>query len=218
MTSKWINKNGKKSCIVFFNGWGMNESILPINNNMEFDLFMCYNYNGIEDLNKEEFKQYDNIHLVAWSLGVYAASVAVQNCSLTFVKKIAINGTMSAIDDSKGIPKGIFVGTIRGWNDINRDKFNLRMMGNRTYLMKCDDKLSKRSAEDQKQELEFLFKHISENDMPEYQWDKVIIGEKDLIFTADNQKNAWENHNIFIEEKMPHFPFNHLKTWQEIIA
>ena len=72
---------------------------------------------------------YKSIDVIAWSMGVWAASQAIGSMGLEVNSAIAINGTTHPIDDSKGIPQAIFQGTLDGLNDATLKKFQRRMCG-----------------------------------------------------------------------------------------
>ena len=69
-------------------------------------------------------------YLFAWSLGVYAASVTLPPDRVTAA--FAINGTLSPVDDSHGIPAAVFRGTAAGLDARNLMKFRMRMMSGRS--------------------------------------------------------------------------------------
>src|SRR5690554_4753505 len=128
MKYKWLHKSQNSSCILFFNGWGMDEHAVSHLNSEGFDVCMMYDFNPLEQI-PNIFDSYTKLYLVAWSLGVYAAGFALYNSPLHFEKKIAINGTGEPIDDRYGIPEQIFTTTLNTWNEKNRERFNIRMCG-----------------------------------------------------------------------------------------
>jgi len=76
MQFKWLNKNNNKNLIVFFNGWGMNETPVSHLKNNDFDVLMIYDYRDFDfDFKQFDFEKYDRKYLVCWSMGVYAANL-----------------------------------------------------------------------------------------------------------------------------------------------
>ena len=70
MKSLWLNKKNNKNIIVFFNGWGMNETIVSHIDYNKNDVLMFCDYRNL-DIETFDFSQYENKFLVAWSMGVY---------------------------------------------------------------------------------------------------------------------------------------------------
>ena len=48
MKYKWLNKKNNEELILFFNGWGMDESVVSHINPENFDVIMIYDYNNLE--------------------------------------------------------------------------------------------------------------------------------------------------------------------------
>ena len=84
----WLNKKENKKLIIFFNGWGMNETPVSHLNYDDFDVLMISDYRDLNfDFNQFDFSVYDEKYLICWSMGVYAASLFKQNF-VDFNKKI----------------------------------------------------------------------------------------------------------------------------------
>ena len=216
MTHIWTNKINNSKCILFFNGWGMDENAISHLDYTGYDLCMFNNYSNIGK-QLPDLSGYKEIFLVAWSLGVWAASHIFMNSSIPFKKSIAINGTMQPVHNNYGISENVFAGTLERWDNKNRDKFNMRMLGGRQNFSKFTNCLSLRHISDQKNELMSIFKQVKRNNDLNFKWDIAILGKSDAIFPFGNQINAWENKTNIIEKDMPHFPFITFSTWIEII-
>ena len=48
MKYKWLNKHQNNNIIVFFNGWGMDESVVHHLDFSDYDVVMFYDYNNLE--------------------------------------------------------------------------------------------------------------------------------------------------------------------------
>jgi biotin synthesis protein BioG len=126
MKKLWINKKNNPDLLLFFNGWGMDEK--PFNHlavDNDLDILMVYDYTTLDDV--KELDAYKTVHLVAWSLGVFAAAKVL--AGKKFASAVAINGTLKPIDEGEGIAPAIFQGTIDLWSEASRMKFNRRMCG-----------------------------------------------------------------------------------------
>ena len=215
MKTQWINKKNNDSCILFFNGWGMDENgikhIDPGNN----DLLMFYDYSEKEgNFNQEE---YQKVYVIAWSLGVYAAASFLKRNKVVVDKSIAINGTLNPIDAKYGIAPAVFDATVNNWDVINRTKFNMRMFGGRGEYQQMTAYWPQRSVENQYEELVYLWNTIKQNPVLNFRFDVALIGKQDLIFTSKNQLDFWGDQTNIIELNMPHFPFKGIERWQELI-
>ena len=129
MKQHFIIKNNQKHLLLFFAGWGMDETpflqIHPTNK----DWLICYDYRSLE-FDAIILQEYSEITLIAWSMGVWAASqIMKQYPSLTLSQSIAINGTPYPIHETKGITPAIFEGTLQGLNEQSLQKFQRRMCG-----------------------------------------------------------------------------------------
>jgi pimeloyl-[acyl-carrier protein] methyl ester esterase len=214
MKKLWINKQDSPELLLFFSGWGMDEKPfkhLRIDNDL--DVLMIYDYTVLENI--EELKDYETIHLVAWSLGVFAAAKVL--AGMKFASSVAINGTLEPIDEDEGIAPAIFQGTIDSWSEVARMKFNRRMCGIE-HGKQFKANAPNRSIESQKVELIALQEQITKNPVPENIFQQAIISISDKIFTRHNQETHWKNARIpltIIDE--PHYFFPEIKSWKDIL-
>ncbi|MEA3505083.1 MAG: DUF452 family protein [Bacteroidota bacterium] len=216
MTHTWITKTSECKLILFFNGLGMDENTLCGFNNAGYDVCMFYNYNELTSL-KESFDEYDEIYVVAWSMGVWVAEQVLKISELRITKSVAINGTLLPISSEFGIAKNIFKGTAKNWDERNRKKFFMRMFASKNLFEKYNNSLPKRDTAEQKEELLFLAEEASKCNRLGFNWDMAFCGEQDLIFSYKNQINHWQNRTEVISLNMPHFPFGMMKCWDEIL-
>ena len=82
----------------------------------------------------EELSAYKEVTVVAWSLGVFVATLALAGLRLPIVRAVAINGTLFPMHDTLGIPPKIFLGTLENLSEEGRKRFNRRMCGSREVL------------------------------------------------------------------------------------
>jgi biotin synthesis protein BioG len=196
----------------------MDENHLLRLKSSDYDILVCSNYQDLSLFNIEELRNYNNIIIIAWSMGVFAAGMLkkyLDNVSLS----IAINGTLKPIDDKYGIPETIFAATLNNFNADTREKFYKRMFKDNENLEKFLTNQPKRNAEDQKNELISLQNYIiNENDSTNC-FDRVIISKYDKIIPAKNQLNYWREveklNPTVIEEG--HYPFFLWQSFEEII-
>ena len=133
MKYKWLNKKNNKKLIIFFNGWGMDESIVKHLNPEDFDILMFYDYNNLKtDFDFNLLNNYSKKNLIAWSMGVMVATCFSPSLVLHLVDgtSTAINGTLKPIDPEFGIHPKIYDLTIKGFNEKGRKRFIDSMFSN----------------------------------------------------------------------------------------
>lgn len=202
--------------ILFFNGWGMDTSAIRHLDGSGYALVELNDYSTI-NFCEEEYAGYEEIYVVAWSLGVWVASEVLHKSNLKLKKVIAINGTLNPIHHTEGIHPTVFEQTINGWNETNSTRFLRRVVGSRKELALHEAKFASRPVEEQKKELEALQVEIKASRFPELKFDVALIGVHDAIFSAKNQHCFWQNKSSCIELDMPHYPFLKFSNWNDII-
>ncbi|WP_461643051.1 pimeloyl-ACP methyl esterase BioG family protein [Labilibaculum euxinus] len=220
MKSEWLHKSANEKCILFMNGWGCDANPFQSINSKEYDVLMCFDYRDILIPKQVErlFENYQKVHLVAWSLGVYVANMLYHQWKDLFASKIAMNGTLQAIDNLKGIPPAIFQGTINGLNSRTIEKFWLRMCGGKNGFDRFKMQMPQRNVEDQKEELIVLQELVQNHFIDWNVYDSVLLGQNDLIFPFENLENAWrEQNNIIKMENTPHFCFYSWNSWDDLM-
>ena len=179
--------------ILFFTGWGMDETPFIHYLPQHRDLIICYDYRSL-DFDKTLLSTYTQIQVVAWSMGVWAASqIMKQYPSLPLSQSIAINGTLSPIHETKGITPTIFEGTLRGLNEQSLQKFQRRMCGSAADYKAFQTVAPQRPVEELKEELAAIQKQYLSLPPSDFAWQRAIIGKSDRIFLPDSQWLAWRN-------------------------
>lgn len=208
MKSSWLNGPSSSSNILFFHGWGMEPQTLKELDCGDLGVLVCYDYSTLE-LSSEVtslLTQLPQTKVVAWSFGVVAAAHLLGQFNIT--DGLAINGTLTPIDNQKGIPPEIFEGTVSNWlNPKARANF-YRRIGSKT--------LPSRAAEEQLIELKKL--QLVASQKPINIYSKAIISERDRIFAPQNQEQAWQESGTKIEQisGANHDYLAQLSCWQEV--
>jgi len=215
MKTKFINHH-QDQLILFFNGWGMDEAVVSHLESSAYDILIFYHYNSDFSFDSSILKSYKKVYLVAWSMGVWASVMTMENLDGKFNKSIAINGTLQPVDDIFGINRAIFKGTIEHFSERNKQKFDRRMMATKLDFQSYQSLARSRTLEDQLEELKEIYT-LALKKTTTFAFDKAVIGKKDLIFTERNQNNFWQNKVEIIQKDWAHFPFFNVKTWKSII-
>ena len=145
-------------------------------------LWYVYDYTD-EDFPLEKLRGFKNIHLAAWSLGVWQAARTLRRVELK--SACAFNGTLNPVSAEYGIAPEIFHATAENWSEIARRKFNRRAGIPEEFA-------SDRPVEAEKLELMALEMRITGADEPpENLYKQVFSGENDRIFPLENQQRCW---------------------------
>ncbi|HEF1424829.1 TPA: DUF452 family protein [Campylobacter jejuni] len=203
MKYEFLCKNpDSKKLIVVFEGFASHPSHFS-HLKSDKNVILFYDYENF-DLNFN-FKAFDELFLIAFSMGVCVANRVLKE--LNFKQKIAINGTNLGIDKSKGIHPTIFKKTLQNFKleHFKKALFKERKSLAKDFIFKDEKAL--------KIELEKLFDFALIKQEENLLWDKVYSSKEDEIFPPNALKNSFKNL-IFLDE--PHFAFFHFKTWDEL--
>ncbi|RTJ71115.1 pimeloyl-ACP methyl esterase BioG family protein [Campylobacter jejuni] len=203
MKYEFLCKNpDSKKLIVVFGGFASHPSHFS-HLKSDKNVILFYDYENF-DLNFD-FKAFDELFLIAFSMGVCVANRLLKE--LNFKQKIAINGTNLGIDKLKGIHPTIFKKTLQNFKleHFKKALFKERKSLAKDFIFKDEKAL--------KIELEKLFDFALTKQEENLLWDKVYSSKEDEIFPPNALKNSFKNL-FFLDE--PHFAFFHFKTWDEI--
>ncbi len=198
----FLRKEGSSQLTIFFTGWGMDDN--PFRTiSLTNDVLLVYDYTIIDSIPRHLIEEYQDIRIVAWSFGVWVASVYLfRNIScLPISEVVALNGTPFPIDDEKGISHAIFNGTLNGLNDRTVYKFRKRMCGKQYESFMSH--VPQRTTENMKQELSALHQSVIAISFNEEWmraicriWKRAYICQDDKIFTAHNQIVCWSSCDV----------------------
>jgi len=209
-----------KRLIIVFGGWGIDQHAFVPLCSRDHDFILYYNYSADEPLVLPDRKTYDQVILIGWSLGVWAAEYISGPMGLDPDLTIAVNGTPVPADNKYGIPLDIFEGTMDNIDESGMHKFNIRLFGSKKVLEENTEKLSRRNISSYAAELRWLYNRIMENPDKKYRWDIALSGINDRVFPPENQINYWRNRNdtrhIIVD--LPHYPFHHWGSFDRMIG
>jgi len=212
MKHVFIIKKNYPNLLVFFAGWGMDANPFLKYRPVDSDFMICYDYHSL-DFEEKLLKAYSNVRVVAWSMGVWAASQVFARKHLTFTEAIAVNGTPYPIDNGRGIPEEIYDGTLKGLNESTLRKFQRRMCGSSRALNDFLEHAPDRTIKDVKGELEAIGNMARKYPPSGFQWDMAYIASEDKIFPPDNQIAAWAQTKCTLIDT-PHFSE---KIWSSLL-
>ncbi|MGL4968661.1 MAG: pimeloyl-ACP methyl esterase BioG family protein [Fusobacteriaceae bacterium] len=172
--------------IVFFNGWGMDESIFPKEEKEWKILYVNYPYH----LQPEKLKNLEELVFIGWSFGVYYANKFLEeNPEFQKYLSISINGTPEMIGDN-GISKKIMNYTLANLTEESIKKFYINMGCNPL----CSES---KNIENLKEELNcFIINYAVKKNF----FKKALISQRDRIISYKNQKKYYEARDVEIKE------------------
>ena len=129
------------------------------------------------------------IELIAWSMGVWAAT---QTCPTErLLSATAVNGTPWPIDDTRGIPTAIFDGTLSTYSEAGLARFRKRMCGGAAATAEFMANAPQRTTEDLGTELAALGEAIRSRPEKPFPWTRAIGCSADRIFPITAQQAAF---------------------------
>ncbi|MBR1680932.1 DUF452 family protein [bacterium] len=204
-----INKNSDK-LLIFFTGWGCDEYEFE-HLEADSDVLFLYDY---MDLNLDfDFSKYEEFNLIAFSAGVFIASI--MNFDFKINKKFAISGNPYLFDEKLGLSKEM-QDVLYNITEKTADDFA------RNYLVKTDEEWqnfhhSKRTLESCKEEfdsLKNLYTLYKQKIKDIY--DKALFGEKDPLFNVSNQKDFY-GQRLNLINNARHNLFFRIKKYEQIV-
>ena len=209
MQKKLLSKNSNK-LIIFFSGWGCDEYEFE-HLDSDSDVLILYNYS---DLNLDfDFQKYKEYSLIAFSAGVFIASIF--NFDFNIERKIAISGNPYLFNEYFGLSKDI-QDILYGINENNADEFA------RNYLVKTDEEWkifhhSQRTIKSCKQEFENL-KIIYDKNKQNIKdiYNIAFAGDDDQIFNLKAQKEFYKD-KLHIIKNARHNLFFRINKYEQIL-
>jgi len=199
--------------IVFFAGWGCDENQFT-NLHDRKDVLILYDYHDLS-LNFD-FTRYANIYVIAYSAGVFVASIMADQLP-NLRCKIAVCGNPYLFDENLGISQA----TVQVLNDITLDNY---LDFRRRYMVFSNDEYERynqlqslRTLESCADELTALQKMYNES-MAQINllFDKAIVADNDLIFRLSAQQDFYKE-KLHIIPNARHHVFFRFKSFEEIL-
>lgn len=211
----WLSKKGSGRAVVFFNGWGMDETAVA-HLKGEADVLVVYDYRSLSESCPEALRHYRETAVIAWSMGVWAAANILPFWPIRPRHCIALNGTERPIDDRYGIPVRVYELTEKGMDARGREKFFHRMLSGPEERLRFAANRPARPLSEQCEELERIHRQSMEGRQG-IPWTKAYISRQDVIFPEQNQQDWWRDKVPVLRLEGGHYPFYRFESWQEII-
>lgn len=204
MKQVFIIKENNPKLLIFFAGWAADETPFKQYRPKDMDYMICYDYRTL-DFDASILDNYRQVNVVAWSMGVWAASIVLKNVSQKNLFCIAFNGSMVPISNFYGIPEETFRNTLLNLTPASLQKFMRRMCKDSDAFKAFLDITPRRDFNEIKEELELIEKKFTEiqkitidknhnyiysdedpDEDNDFYYDYVFIGKNDRIFPEEN--------------------------------
>lgn len=186
MKTQYINGASHDRLLVLFTGWGMDarpfESMLGA-----FDTLVVWDYTTLEGLPPLPTDR--PVDVIGWSMGVWAAGQVL--AGVRVARATAVNGTPWPIDETRGIPRAVFEGTLAGLSEAGLVRFRRRMCGGAAALKAFEAVAPARGLEDLRAELAALGTAFDRLGPGDFTWERAFAAESDRIFPVEAQVAAF---------------------------
>jgi len=204
MKHAFIHRSGAPRLIIIFAGWGMDENPFRALTRPGYDIMVVWDYRTL--LFKPAWVEgYDEICVLAWSMGVQAAQICHKALGNKVTARIAIAGTPQPVNDENGIPVDIFTGTLNNLNEGSIERFMRRMCGGAKAYAGFSEIKPQRPVDELREELQAIGTRGNEGIVSGPRFDHYLLTTRDAIFPPDNQRRAFAGSDI-IELDSPHLP------------
>ncbi len=200
MTLEYVDRSHNPRLILIFAGWAMDSTPFRSLAKTGYDIAVASDYTSFDFDFGPIMAEYAEICIVAWSLGVVAADLCYPQLEARATLRIAVNGTVTPVDDRRGIPPTVFGGTLAGLSEQSLLKFYRRTAGSRKAFEAFQELMPQRSLQSVTEELA-TFYPPRDYGAARCPWDLAIISRNDAIFPPENMLRAWEGKPVeFIDE------------------
>ena len=207
----YFSEKKSNKLLLFFSGWGCDEYEFE-HLSSDSDLLILYDYLDLK-LNFD-FSKYREINLIAFSAGVFIASIFKFDFEIN--KKIAIDGNPFLFDEYYGLSKNMqnFLYNI---TEENADNFA------RNYLIKTKEEYNnfhpaRRTIESCRIEFDRLKEIYNENkENIRDIYDLALFGAEDPIFNVSAQKEFYKDRLCLINNAR-HNLFFQINKFEDIFA
>ncbi|MDE6300108.1 MAG: DUF452 family protein [Muribaculaceae bacterium] len=195
MRYRLVSDTASSRLILIFAGWAMDSNVFGHISRPGYDVMVIWDYTSFH-IDWSITDHYEEICIVAWSMGVFAVCETTQAIDYKVTRRIAVNGTPMPVSDLYGIPESVFQGTLDGLSEASLRKFYRRMCrDSRAFAHFCSHE-PVREVSELKSELESVQERTFFGVGADVRWDEAIIGHDDRIFPRQNQRRAWDKLNV----------------------
>ena len=210
----YLKNNHSSHLIVFFSGWGCDENMFA-NLHDEADVLIVYDYSDWQlDF---DFTEYETIDIIAYSAGVFVASVCSDRIPRTG-KKIVVCGNPYLFDEDLGISGK----NIRVFRSLNLDNY---LSFRREYMVETDEEYERYNLMSSQRSFESCFAELDKlaemyalrkGDIKD-DFSCALLADHDPIFIFAKQKDYYKNRFRVVTDARHHVFFR-FSSFAEILA
>ncbi|MDE6042696.1 MAG: DUF452 family protein [Muribaculaceae bacterium] len=205
MKHAYISRKGESRLIIIFAGWGMDHRPFQGLERPGYDIMAVWDYRSL-DFNARWTEGYDEVAVLAWSMGVHAAQACHGAIAEKTTGRIAVAGTPCPVHDSLGIPQGVFDATLANLDEANLARFMRRMCGGASGYKAFAGRMPQRPVEELREELAAIGCRVARGECTATPpFDHYVATMRDSIFPPANQLKAFEGCDV-VEIDSPHLP------------
>ena len=172
MKQHFIIKNNQKHLLLFFAGWGMDETPFLTIHPTDKDWMICYDYRSLA-FDTDLLETYSQITLIAWSMGVWAASQIMKQYHICLSPKVSPSTAPSTPYTKPKVSLTLFsIGTLQGLNEQTLQKFQRRMCGSAADYKAFQTVAPQRPVEELKEELAAIQKQYLSLPPSDFAWQR----------------------------------------------
>lgn len=204
MKHAFIQHSGNTRLIVIFAGWGMDSRPFEGLSRPGYDILAVWDYRTL-DFDPAWTAGYDEVCVLAWSMGVQAAQLCHEALGERVTGRIAVAGTPVPVSDTEGIPEAIFRGTLDTLDERNLARFMRRMCGGAKAYEEFACRAPQRGINELRDELRAIGRRREADTYYAPRFDHYVLTQRDAIFPPEAQEEAFAGTDI-VEIDSPHLP------------
>lgn len=198
MKQVYLIHEGHPCLLLFFAGWAADATPFRSYRPEGMDYMIVYDYRSL-DFDLSALDRYQAVHVLGWSMGVWAAARVLSSLSRQqrrcIASTTACGGTTRPIDNREGIPEALFEGTLNGLTPVTLQKFLRRMCGSSAAYKAFMQVTPRRDFEEIREELRLIRVYYEAErteaeagglSLPGRTYDRAYIGSRDAIFPPEN--------------------------------
>lgn len=205
MRCRFVKRESSKRLVLIFADWGCDWRIFAPLTLPEYDIAVVWDYSELT-FSWKRFMGYGEICLVGWGFGVFAASITVHEIEPLITSRIAVNGTLTPLDDLTGMSPSRWRSLENTLSPTVWRRYMQSWFVNDREYRKAEENLPRRTIADIRNELIQLETHTIFHAEQMSDWDMAIVSVHDNVFPVASQTESWHPKTIVRYVDSSHLP------------